>query len=145
MENCIFCKIIAGDIPCQKIYEDDLVIAFLDHRPVRKGHTMVIPKIHVDHFIDLDDTLAQHICLIGQKIGRRINDLLQPKRLGFVVSGFGVPHAHYHIIPMWDEHDITSSRYATLKDDKITFTMDHVPIANNAEQEELVKALGLIA
>ncbi len=143
MENCIFCKIVAREIPTKKIYEDELVIAFLDHRPVRKGHTLIIPKVHVDNFIDLDNELAQHIFEKGLQIGRKMQTVLRPKRVGFVVAGFGVPHAHYHVIPMWDENDITSSQYAVLRDGNIAFTMDHIAIVDAAEQDKLTKDLSL--
>lgn len=141
MTNCIFCEIIQGKIPAKKIYEDDLVIAILDHRPVRKGHTMVIPKIHVDHFNDLEDDLALHICKVAKIIGQRIQKNLKPKRVGFAVAGFGVPHAHYHIIPMWGDHDVTSSQYAIVKDGVVEFTMDHIPIADSGDQNEIIKTI----
>lgn len=143
MDSCIFCKIVRGEIPAEKLYEDDRVLAFLDHRPVREAHAMVIPKIHIDHFIDIPDDLAVHIILIGQKIGRTIQQKLNPKRVGFAVAGFGVAHAHYHVVPMWDEFDVTSAQYAVIKDGEIVFTMDHVPVADAARQQELVNLLKL--
>jgi len=141
MTDCIFCAIIQDKLPAKKIYEDDLVLAFLDNRPVQRGHTMVIPKIHVDHFIDLEDDLLMHICKIGKMIGQRIQQTLNPIRVGFVVSGFGVPHAHYHVIPMWDEHDITSSCHAVIKNGNITFTMDHIAIADDDELNDMADLL----
>lgn len=141
MQDCVFCKIISGQIAAKKIYEDDQVIAILDHRPVRKGHAMVMPKKHIDHFIDLDDELAGHICKIGNLLGKKIQAVLNPKRIGFVVAGFGVPHAHYHIIPMWEEHDITSAQYVAKECGDVTFNMDHIPVADDEKQNELVKLL----
>lgn len=105
--KCTFCHIAHGTLPTFKIYEDDLCIAFLDRRPVREGHAMVIPKAHIDHFADLDDTLAAHIMTTAQRVSRKVKEVLQPLRVGYVVSGFGVAHAHLHIIPLWDLHDIT--------------------------------------
>jgi histidine triad (HIT) family protein len=141
MDNCVFCKIIKGEIAADKIYEDDQVIAILDHRPVRKGHAMVMPKKHVDHFIALDDELAAHICQVGNALGRKIQTVLNPKRVGFVVAGFGVPHAHFHVIPMHEEQDITSSQYASIDKGHIKFSMDHIPIANGIEQKKLIELL----
>lgn len=143
MESCIFCKIATGEIPSGKVYEDELVFAFLDHRPINPGHTMVIPKKHINHFIDLDSELASHIFSISQKIGQKIKTSLAPPRVGFVVAGFGVPHAHYHIIPMWDEHDISSSKYVDIKDGKIRFTMDHIPPLSEQERQDLAKLLSI--
>lgn len=141
MDNCIFCQIVTGKAPTWKIYEDDRVIAILDHRPVREGHAMVIPKIHVDHFIDLDDELSAHICKVGNIVGRKIQDVLKPKRVGFAVAGFGVAHAHYHVVPMWDEFDVTSAQYAAIQNGNLIFTMAHIPVADDQAQMELAQRL----
>lgn len=102
---------------------------------------MIVPKKHVDHFIDLDDDLAMHICLIGNKIGQRIYECLKPMRVGFAVAGFGVAHAHYHVVPMWDMHDVTSGKYAISSADRVVFSMDHISFADPADQEELASLL----
>ncbi len=143
MTSCIFCEIIGGNIPAHKIYEDEKVIAILDLRQVRPGHCMVIPKTHIDHFIDLDDDLTAHITQVGNRIGRKMQKNLNPKRVGFAVAGFGVPHAHYHVIPMHAEFDVTSSQYATLHNGKIEFRMDHIPIATDEENKRMVDLLKL--
>lgn len=141
--TCIFCEIIRGNIPAWKLYEDDRALAILDHRPVRQGHAVVLPKAHIDHFIDLEDELAAHLLRIGKKLGLRIQDTLKPKRVGYAVAGFGVPHAHLHVIPMWGDHDITSSRYAVVKDGILEFSGENAPIAEDREQATLVKMLGI--
>jgi hypothetical protein len=87
--NCVFCKIIRGEIPSVKVYEDDQVLAFLDIRPIQPGHTMIIPKTHIDHFMDLPDGLAQHIVTVGQRLSRQIRDVLKPERVGVV--GYPMP------------------------------------------------------
>ena len=143
MNSCIFCKIIHGELPALKLYEDERILAFLDHRPVREGHAMVIPKSHIDHFIDLPDELASHIVLVGQKIARNIQRKLNPRRVGFAVAGFGVAHAHYHVVPMWEEFDVTSSQYAAINDGKIIFTMDHIPLVNVTRQQQIAELLKL--
>ena len=140
-QACVFCKIISGQIPAEKIYEDDLVLAILDHRPVREGHTMVIPKKHIDHFIDLDDDLAGHICKVGNLLGKKIQTVLKPQRVGFVVSGFGVPHAHYHVIPLFEKHDITSSQYISKEFGEVTFNMDRISAVDSKRQCELASLL----
>ncbi len=139
MSDCIFCKIINGEEKTSKVYEDDQVIAILVNRPVRKGHMMIIPKIHIDHFTDLDDDLAMHICKVGNILARRILSTLKPKRVGFIVAGFGIAHVHYHVQPMWEEDDITSSQYATLSPEgDIEFSMDHLPVISDEERKELI-------
>lgn len=138
MSDCIFCKIIANEIPSKKIFEDDRVVVILDHRPVRTGHAMVIPKRHVDEFIDLPDDLAAHICIIANEVGRKIQETLNPARVGFAVAGFGVAHAHYHVVPMHRIHDVTSSVYA--KGD-VEFGVEHIPLADPESQDEIVRLL----
>ena len=145
MEGCVFCQIINSEVSAHKIFEDEQVIVILDHRPVREGHAMIIPKQHIDNFIDLKNSLAMHICQVGNVIGRKIQSLLKPRRIGFVVAGFGVSHAHYHVIPMWDESDITSSQYATINNGVIEFSMDHIPIAETHKQKELVNLLKILS
>lgn len=141
MNDCIFCKIIKGEISANKVYEDDQIIAILDHRPVRKGHAMIMPKKHVNHFIDLDDELAAHICKVGNALGKKIKAALNPKRVGFVIAGFGVPHAHYHVIPMYEEQDITSSQYVSIDKGQIKYSIDHIPIVDEADQKKIVELL----
>lgn len=141
---CVFCQIIQGNIPAWKLHEDDRALAILDHRPVRQGHAVVLPKAHIDHFIDLDDDLAAHLLRIGKDLGLRIQETLKPKRIGYAIAGFGVPHAHLHVIPMWEDHDITSSQYAEVNDGILEFSGENVPIADDREQAELVNLLGIL-
>ncbi|MEM6782057.1 MAG: HIT family protein [Pseudomonadota bacterium] len=142
MEDCVFCKIIAGEIPCHKIYEDDQVIAILDHRPVRPGHCMVLPKEHIDYFTNLTDELSAHIVSVGNRLGRAIMEEMKPRpmRIGFVVHGY-IPHVHYHVIPQHSEDDITSGVYATIREQKVQFDAELVPIADNNEQQKIADTL----
>jgi histidine triad (HIT) family protein len=100
MEPSIFTKIISGEIPCHKVYEDDRVLAFLDIEPVTEGHTLVIPKKQVDHLWDLEDELYRHLMEVSKQVANRQREVLQPKRVGMAVEGFNVPHAHVHVFPM---------------------------------------------
>ncbi len=142
--NCIFCKIIKGDIPTFKVYEDDNVLAILDIRPVTRGHTLVIPKIHIDHFMDLPDSLAADIVKVGNQISRRLRDVVRPDRVGVVVAGYGVAHVHYHVIPMQHTQDITSRAYAFIEDGQIQFDAMRPPIASEEDRREMVQEIGLI-
>ena len=143
--KCIFCKIIKGEIPSYKVYEDDKVLAILDLRPIQQGHTLVIPKTHIDHFIDVPEDLAAHIVQVGQKIGRRIREVLKPERVGNVVAGYGVAHAHYHVIPMHETHDITSQAYAYIEGGRGEFNAEQVSISPNEEREAVAKRLWIDA
>lgn len=110
METCIFCKIINGDIPASKIYEDDSVLAFLDIHPVREGHTLVIPKVHVPEFQDMEDGGYARVMAAAKKVARALRQSTEAKRVGLSIVGFDVPHAHVHVIPLHEADDITSKR-----------------------------------
>lgn len=99
MSSSIFSRIIKGEIPCHKVYEDDKTFAFLDIHPKQPGHVLVIPKKEVDHLWDLDDEDYEAVMKTSKKVARRINEVLKPKRVGMQVEGVGVPHAHVHIFP----------------------------------------------
>lgn len=100
--SSIFAKIVAGEIPCYKIYEDDKVLAFLDIHPEAKGHTLVIPKIEVDRIYDLPDEDYAAVMAAAKKIARHMEDVLGARTLWKVI-GTDVPHAHIHLMP-FDEN-----------------------------------------
>jgi histidine triad (HIT) family protein len=98
--DTIFTKIIKGEIPCHKIYEDERVLAFLDISPYAAGHTLVISKEQTDQLWDLADELYTHLMNVVRKVANRQREILQPRRVGVVVEGFAVAHAHVHVFPM---------------------------------------------
>lgn len=101
MEESVFTKIIRGDIPSYKVYEDELTYAFLDINPLSDGHVLVAPKKQVDKFYDLDDETYQALFATVKKVAQRIEQVLGV-RAGIVVEGLEVPHAHVHVVPMYD-------------------------------------------
>jgi histidine triad (HIT) family protein len=107
MADSIFTRIIKGEIPCHKVYEDADVLAFLDIRPVNPGHTLVIPKAQVDHFSDLDEATTQKVMAVVQKISRAVRKVYNPQRVALVVIGDEVPHAHVHVIPYYQHGDVS--------------------------------------
>jgi histidine triad (HIT) family protein len=102
----IFSRIIAGEIPCYKIAEDDRYFAFLDINPLSKGHTLVIPKLEEDYIFKLDDELLSGIILFSKKIALAIEKSVPCIRVGVAVIGLEVPHAHIHLIPITQESDM---------------------------------------
>jgi histidine triad (HIT) family protein len=102
----IFTKIIRGEIPCYKIAEDDRFFAFLDINPVSKGHTLVIPKQETDYLFDLEPALLGDLMQFAQRTAKALQQAVACKRIGVVVMGLEVPHAHIHLIPMNSEADI---------------------------------------
>jgi histidine triad (HIT) family protein len=138
---CIFCAILQGREPASFIYQDDYIAAFMDIRPVRPGQTIVIPRLHVDHFCDLPDDLAVRVFLFGQQLARTLRELLQPPRVGMVVHGFGVPHAHINVLPLHHTTDITSARNSRLEDREIRFRFENVELAERSELDKLAEKI----
>ena len=101
----IFSKIINGEIPSYKIAEDENYYAFLDINPLKKGHTLVVPKQETDYLFDLDDQTLGGMMVFAKRIARAIDRVIECKRVGVVVLGMEVPHAHIHLIPLDKESD----------------------------------------
>jgi histidine triad (HIT) family protein len=104
--SSLFTKIIQGEIPSYKVYEDEKVYAFLDIQPIHLGHVLVVPKKEVDHYLDVaeEDYLAVQKAVL--KIGKAIKKVTGAPRIGQAVLGFEVPHFHVHLIPLWSQHDL---------------------------------------
>jgi len=117
--SSIFTKIISGAIPCYKIAEDAHCFAFLDINPMVKGHTLVVPKIEVDYLFDLDDATTTRLHLFAQKVAKGIEQVITCKRVGLMVIGTEVPHAHLHLLPFQQEaqFDITRPRLVIAKEE----------------------------
>lgn len=98
----IFTRIIEGEIPCYKIAENDRFFSFLDINPVQRGHTLVIPKQETDYLFDVEDDTLSGLIVFAKKIARAMDTSLQPIRTGVIVEGLEVPHAHIHLIPIYD-------------------------------------------
>ena len=102
----IFTKIIQGEIPCYKVAEDGQFFAFLDIRPLARGHTLVVPKKEVDYIFDLEDDLIADMITFSKKLGLAIEKVVPCKRMGMTVLGLEVPHAHIHLVPINSVYDI---------------------------------------
>ncbi len=102
----IFSKIIAGDIPCYKIAENDDFIAFLDVFPLKKGHTLVVPKKEVDYIFDLDQETYSGLMNFSKQVAIAIKQAVPCNRISVGVFGLEVPHAHVHLIPMNTMNDV---------------------------------------
>ena len=102
----IFSRIIAGEIPCYKIAENDHYFAFLDINPMTKGHTLIIPKIEEDYLFNLNDETLAGMMVFSRKIALAIEKSVECVRVGVAVIGLEVPHAHIHLIPITKESDM---------------------------------------
>lgn len=106
----IFTKIIEGEIPSYRIHEDEHFYAFLDINPLTEGHTLVVPKMETDYLFDVDDDLLGKLMIFAKKVALAIDKTIDCKRVGVAVLGLEVPHAHIHLIPINDLHDIEFSK-----------------------------------
>lgn len=106
----IFSRIVAGEIPCYKVAEDDKYFAFLDINPLAKGHTLVIPKQEVDYYFDLDDETLAGMTIFAKRVAHKIKEQTGCKKVAMVVLGLEVAHAHIHLIPMNSENDVDFHR-----------------------------------
>lgn len=106
----IFSRIVSGDIPCYKVYEDDNFLAFLDINPLVIGHTLVVPKREVDYIFDLPADELASMVVFSQKVAKHLGSVIECKRIGVTVMGLEVPHAHIHLIPMNSESDMNFSK-----------------------------------
>ncbi len=105
----IFSRIIAGEIPSYRIAEDDRFYAFLDIKPMQPGHTLVVTKQETDYLFDLDDALLADMMLFAKRVARSIEKAMACRRVGVMVIGLEVPHAHIHLIPIQQEGDMNLS------------------------------------
>lgn len=120
--DCIFCKIIKGEIPCYRIYEDDLILAFLDVNPKANGHTLIIPKQHTLDLTSIDNNTLVHIMEIARKISKILEEKLNATGITLVQNN-GAPqevkHFHLHLIPAYKEEqkiEDVASTYSKIKD-----------------------------
>ena len=116
----IFSKIIAGEIPCYKIAEDENYFAFLDINPLTKGHTLIVPKIEEDYMFNLTDEALGGMMVFAKKIALSIEKSVDCVRVGMAVIGLEVPHAHIHLIPINSEADMN------FRNDKLKLSTDEM-------------------
>ncbi|MBF0533280.1 MAG: HIT family protein [Candidatus Omnitrophica bacterium] len=111
----IFTRIIRGELPCYKIYEDELFFAFLDIKPIRIGHTLLVPKQEIDYYFDLKPQILADLTVVSQKIAVAIKQIVPCRKIGVAVCGIEVPHAHLHLIPVDKVADMNFANAAPAK------------------------------
>jgi histidine triad (HIT) family protein len=102
----IFTKIIKGELPGRFVWRDDRAVAFLTIQPLKPGHTLVVPIEEVDHWLDLDPDLAQHLLHVSQQVGRAIDRAFEPAKVGLIIAGLEVSHVHLHVTPIHALQDL---------------------------------------
>jgi histidine triad (HIT) family protein len=101
-----FSRIIAGELPARFVWKDASCVAFLSIRPLRPGHTLVVPRVETDHWLDLDAGLLAHLAETAQVIGKAQMAGFKPARIGLMLAGLEVPHCHFHVVPIRGVHDL---------------------------------------
>ena len=120
----VFSKIISGHLPGHFVWKDELSVAFLSINPIASGHTLVIPRLEVDHWLDLPPEINAHLVQLAQIIGNAQMVAFRPLRVGMIIAGLEVPHTHLHVIPMEGMQDLDFSR--------ATITADQSELSSNA-------------
>jgi histidine triad (HIT) family protein len=112
----LFTRIIDGEIPGTFVWRDDLCVAFLSINPLRPGHTLVVPKEEIDHWIDCPPDLGNHLFGVSRQIGAALQRAFRPTRVGFMIAGLEVPHLHFHLVPMDGVNDLDFANAAASVD-----------------------------
>ncbi len=102
----IFTRIIEGELPGTFVWRDDTCVAFMSINPLQPGHTLVVPVVEIDHWIDLDPATAAHLFEVSRRISRAIDRAFNPVKVGLMIAGLEVPHTHVHLVPIRGVHDL---------------------------------------
>jgi histidine triad (HIT) family protein len=106
----VFTKIIAGELPGRFVWKDERAVAFLTINPLKPGHTLVVPRDEVDHWLDLEPPLALHLMSVSQKVGQALQRAFRPTKVGMIIAGLEVPHVHLHLVPVTGLGDFDFSK-----------------------------------
>jgi histidine triad (HIT) family protein len=102
----VFTRIIQGELPARMVWQDERCVAFLSNRPLQPGHTLVVPRQEVDHWLDLEPEMASHLMVVAQALGKALQRRFRPAKVGLMIAGLEVPHVHLHVVPMNSVHDL---------------------------------------
>jgi histidine triad (HIT) family protein len=108
----IFTRIIEGELPGAFVWRDEQVVAFLSINPITRGHTLVVPRVEVDHWLDLDPAVWQRCAEVSRVVGQAIARAFDPPRVGSMIAGFEVPHVHVHVLQIAELGDLSFARAA---------------------------------
>ena len=104
--STLFTKIIDGELPGRFVYRDETCVAFLTIAPICPGHTLVVPRLEIDHWVDLPDEVAGHLAIVARKVGAAQMQAFNATRISLIIAGLEVPHTHLHVLPITSEADI---------------------------------------
>jgi len=116
MNDCIFCQIIENELPSHKIWENENFLAFLTLGSLNRGHTLLVPKKHIDYIFDLEEPLYTDIFQTAKQLSKPLKKATTAKRIGIIIEGFTVPHVHIHLVPLYNEDEIDPRRVKKMTD-----------------------------
>jgi histidine triad (HIT) family protein len=130
----LFTRVIDGEIPGTFVWKDEHCVAFLSINPLKRGHTLVVPRMEIDHWIDCPPQLSGHLFAVARDIGTALQQAFQPTRIGLVIAGLEVPHLHIHLVPIDGVHDLDFANAARSVERE---QLDEVASAIRAELESM--------
>ena len=116
MVATLFTKIISGEIPGTFVWRDEQCVGFMSINPSRSGHTLVVPRLEVDHWLDCPPELRDHLFGVSQTISVAIEEVYNPQKVGLLIAGLEVPHMHIHLVPIDGVHDLDFANAASTSD-----------------------------
>lgn len=131
MTDCLFCDVAAGREHAVLLWEDEDAVALLVRDPIREGHALVLPRIHVETFEELEVRLAAKILEVGQRLARRMKSHYRVRRVAFLFTGGDIAHVHAHIVPMHEKTDVTSARYI-VSPEELVYDTTHLGVDQTA-------------
>ena len=105
-------------MPARFVWQDEQCVAFLANRPLKPGHTLVVPRLEIDHWLDLDPALLAHLTRVAQVVGQALQQGFQPAKVGLMLAGMEVPHVHIHLVPITSERDLDFANQDTHPSDE---------------------------
>ncbi len=128
----LFTRIIQGELPGRFVWKDEHAVAFLTLRPIRAGHTLVVPRREVDYWIDLEPKLAAHLMSVAQKVSRGIQTAFKPRKVGVMIAGLEVPHTHLHLVPIHELGDLNFAKEQSVEPAELDRAADQLRAALRA-------------
>jgi histidine triad (HIT) family protein len=128
-ETCPFCKIVAGKLSAFKLWEDKNFLAFLDHKPISPGHTLLIPKDHYSYVFDMPEKLYERIMSRTRKLAATLRIAMASKRIGIIVEGFGVDHCHVHLVPINGSNELSRKGVSDVPEEEFRRMADKIRAA----------------
>lgn len=133
-DKCPFCRIVAGTLSTFKVWEDKNFLAFLDHKPISPGHTLVIPKLHYPYLFDVPEKTYGQLMSIARKLAGPLRSAMGTKRIGLLVEGFGVDHCHVHLVPINGSNELTKKGVVGVSNDEFKRVSDQIRSAIAGER-----------